>query len=95
MPCLIAFSTSVMSIIGGSSRARPRRHVDLELEALPDAKLLDVEVGVRERDLLLERRRRGAHSRQRRAQVVEESLEHAPARLRLAAIQPLHVARAC
>jgi hypothetical protein len=66
-------------------------HLDRDREPAADPQLVDVEVGARELQLLLERRRGLAHAGKRGVQVVQQPVEHAPALPGIAPIEPLHV----
>jgi hypothetical protein len=74
---LIAFSTRVSSIIGGTSTCRSAgRDVDPECQSPPHANLLEVEVGLDQGRLASERHPFAAHRRQRDLEVAHHPFEH-------------------
>ena len=76
MPCFTAFSTSVCSSIAGTCvPAIDGTGLDREREPAAEAGLLDVEVGLRKRELLIERRPFLLRSPQRVAKHLRQLLD--------------------
>ena len=96
-PCLIAFSTSVCSIIDGNTADfKPSGTLIDRLQPLFHAHRHDLEKRARELDLLAQRRPAAvAHLRHRRAQVADQALLHPRGARRVGLDQLVDAARAC
>ena len=93
IPCLIAFSTSVTSSIGGNAAASKRRvGLDREAEARAHAHLEQIEVGPDQFEFVAQIRLLAAQLRQRRAQIAHQAGDGVRAGLRLGAVEASDVA---